>query len=247
MPAPDLVLTTSWDDGYPADIRLGEVLQKYGVNGTFYIPRRNCEGRSVMASRDIYELAQSFEIGCHTVDHVVLTTLDRGSAEHQIRDSKAWMEDIIGRPAAGFCYPRGKFDATTKAMTEGAGFSYARTVKNFCLNAGADQFEMPTTIQFFPHPRTAYLKNLIGGGIDSTRLRLFLKAAATGSLLPRIKHLVDSWALSGGVFHLWGHSWEIEERSLWAELELTLKYISESCRTARFVENGSVFAAGFVQ
>jgi hypothetical protein len=27
----------------------------------------------------------------------------------------------------------------------------------------------------------------------------------------------------GGVFHLWGHSWEVEQLGLWSELEQILK------------------------
>jgi hypothetical protein len=30
----------------------------------------------------------------------------------------------------------------------------------------------------------------------------------------------------GGVFHLWGHSWEIEEKGQWENLEAVLKTMS---------------------
>jgi len=30
----------------------------------------------------------------------------------------------------------------------------------------------------------------------------------------------------GGIFHLWGHSWEIEEKGCWHELETLFKRIS---------------------
>src|SRR4051794_21779274 len=32
-------ITTSWDDGHPLDIRIAELLAKYDLPGTFYIPR----------------------------------------------------------------------------------------------------------------------------------------------------------------------------------------------------------------
>ena len=31
---------------------------------------------------------------------------------------------------------------------------------------------------------------------------------------------------TGGVFHLWGHSWEIEQFGLWKELETLLKMLA---------------------
>ena len=32
-------ITTSWDDGHPLDLRVAELLTKYGLHGTFYIPK----------------------------------------------------------------------------------------------------------------------------------------------------------------------------------------------------------------
>ena len=48
-----LVVTTSWDDGYPADLRVAELLAKHGVAGTFYVPNRNLEGRPVLSEQEI--------------------------------------------------------------------------------------------------------------------------------------------------------------------------------------------------
>src|SRR5688500_11915407 len=43
------IVTTSWDDGHPLDIRLAEMLARHGVAGTFYVPLRY-EGVPVMDS-----------------------------------------------------------------------------------------------------------------------------------------------------------------------------------------------------
>ena len=39
------IITTSWDDGHPLDFKLAELLNKYNLKGTFYIPRSNAEHR----------------------------------------------------------------------------------------------------------------------------------------------------------------------------------------------------------
>ena len=38
--------------------------------------------------------------------------------------------------------------------------------------------------------------------------------------------MFDRVMVRGGVFHLWGHSWEIENHKDWQRLEAVLKYIS---------------------
>ena len=42
-----LIVTTSWDDGSRLDLKLAELLEKYGISGTFYVPKTedDSEGR----------------------------------------------------------------------------------------------------------------------------------------------------------------------------------------------------------
>src|SRR5579885_3370187 len=91
-----LLVTTSWDDGHPSDLRIAELLDKHRLKGTFYVPRSNCEGRAVMTCAEIASLAPRFEIGGHTQDHVSLTELDPAAAFEQIQSNKRWLEDVIG-------------------------------------------------------------------------------------------------------------------------------------------------------
>jgi len=43
----EAIVTTSWDDGHPSDLKLVELLRKYDVPATFYIPIDNFERRSM--------------------------------------------------------------------------------------------------------------------------------------------------------------------------------------------------------
>ena len=83
-----LFVTTSWDDGHPADLRVADLLDKHGLNGTFYIPCSNSEGRPVMSSSDVTELARRFEIGGHTQTHISLTQISPSIAANEIRVNK---------------------------------------------------------------------------------------------------------------------------------------------------------------
>ena len=49
-------------------------------------------------------------------------------------------------------------------MVRAAGFRYARTTVNLCFDPGTDPFQMPTTVQFYPHDRSVYLRNFAKAG-----------------------------------------------------------------------------------
>src|SRR5579862_9040726 len=79
-------MTTSWDDGNPLDLRVAEMLAKYGLPGTFYVP---CECEyPVLDDAELRGLASAFEVGAHTVHHVDVTAVRDSIAREEIGDSK---------------------------------------------------------------------------------------------------------------------------------------------------------------
>ncbi|MEO9186674.1 MAG: polysaccharide deacetylase family protein, partial [Kofleriaceae bacterium] len=143
------VFTTSWDDGHPLDLRVAELLATYGFRGTFYVPRRNLEGRAVLSRRELATLGAQFEIGGHSYDHVRLTRVPTAAAAHQVYAIKAALEDELGRSIAGFCYPGGAHDRSVRELVRRAGFRYARTIENLWLAGPIDPFQLPTTLQLY--------------------------------------------------------------------------------------------------
>ena len=237
-----LVVTTSWDDGHPADARLAALLAKYGIAGTFYVPTRNSEGRPVLEKGQIRELAARFEIGGHSTDHVVLTKLSIEQADQQIRENKRWLEDVTSLSVRGFCYVRGRHNSALRDVVEKAGFDYARTGESLHSGIAGDRFELPTTIQLFPHDKVVYLKNLMRGRFTFDRARLFSTALSSATLVERIDRTVDYCRNNGGYFHLWGHSWEIEEWGLWNDLEIVLQRLAEHASSTEFLTNHQVYS-----
>jgi hypothetical protein len=49
---------------------------------------------------------------------------------------------------------------------------------------------------------------------------------------------------SGGVFHAWGHSWEIEEMGEWQNLERVFALLAQMRKHAVFTDNTSLSEAG---
>lgn len=235
-----LYVTTSWDDGYPSDLRLADLLDKHGAHGTFYVPNRNSEGRPVLNSADIRRIGQRFEIGGHTLDHVVLTKLPPARAHEQVVGNKHAMEDLLGRELRIFAYVRGRYDDTVIDIVKKTGFRFARTVKNLASHPGDDPFRIPTTTQFFAHTLATGLRNFVSGGATIRRAAVLSRIVGTPHLANRCTRAADTCARSGGYFHLWGHSWELDQHDLWDELDRLLSSLRD--RNVLFVSNSDWYA-----
>ncbi len=222
------LFTSSWDDGHPLDARLAELLQLHGFKATFFVPMSNREGRPVMSGSQMRNLlGKGFEIGSHTLDHCYLTTLDDATAQNQIIQGKRQLEQTLGTQVRGFCYPGGKYADRHIKMVRAAGFEYARTTKNLHTDILQDAYEMPVGFQCYPHSSAVYLRNFVRYGDWRRRTRMLPLALYRGDLLGRLRGALDEACLRGGVFHLWGHSWEFDQFDGWRLLEEFLGYASE--------------------
>ncbi len=218
-------ITTSWDDGSRLDLRLADLLDRYGVKGTFYVARNYMADR--MSEPEIRELGQRHEIGSHTVNHPVLTEIDPTTLHNELADSRAWLESVLGTQVTSFCYPRGKYNAEVRNCVEQVGYEMARTVERYTFDQGTDPLAVPTTINVYPFPLrpSAYLRPRFDPIKEIfphlPRLGLPLTALKRWSTLAIA--LLDRAASLGGVFHLWGHSHELDRYGMWEELETVLK------------------------
>jgi len=43
-----MIVFTSCDDGYPADMKIADLLDRHGLKGTFFVCIENSEGRPVL-------------------------------------------------------------------------------------------------------------------------------------------------------------------------------------------------------
>ncbi|HVS88351.1 MAG TPA: glycosyltransferase [Candidatus Acidoferrum sp.] len=237
-------ITTSWDDGHPLDLRIAELLAKHGLRGTFYVPLENT--RSTLSPVQIRELSSAFEIGAHTVHHLVLTTLTSDRARAEIVQSKAQLEEITGKPCKVFCFPKGRYANAHVEMLAEAGFTGARTVELLSFNrprAERGIAIMPTTLQACPNPTFTYVRNAAKRFRFKALWSLLLHSHGTDWAATAVA-LLDHAQQSGGVFHLWGHSWEIEEYQQWRALDRVLAALAEYNRPATYVANSELCANG---
>ncbi len=122
------------------------------------------------------------------------------------------------RTISSFCYPCGRYDTSHPALVERAGFTCARTVRRFDTDPPRRPLEAGTTAHTYRH--------LMDGPAIT---RLFGTSA-----LPELFCNWDSLACAlfdkvverGGVFHLWGHSAELEAHHDWSRLERVLAHVA---------------------
>lgn len=98
-----------------------------------------------MALDEIKTLAQAelVGIGAHTVTHPALSGLGVDAQRHEVRQSKAHLEEVIGRPVIAFSYPHGSYTRDTVDVVRQAGFSCAGTSCASVVTKGTDPFQLP--------------------------------------------------------------------------------------------------------
>ncbi|HUC01829.1 MAG TPA: polysaccharide deacetylase family protein [Candidatus Paceibacterota bacterium] len=214
----DTIVTTSWDDGHILDMKLSDLLSRYGLPATFYIAPENREiaASERLSKAAVRSLSERFEIGAHTMTHPRLSRIDDASANAEIATSKSVLEDWTGKPVSAFCYPGGDFTPAHEAMVKDAGFAVARTVKRFSFGGG-DRFAMPTTVHAYRHWSDVSAIAAFSGIKNFLRNYLHWDDLAIA--------LFEHARKNGGTFHLWGHSWEIEKNGDWNRLERVFRHI----------------------
>ena len=217
-------ITTSWDDGHRLDLRLATLLEKYDLLGTFYIARDYLPER--LTESEITQLAQRHEIGGHTITHPRLLDITLDDARYEITESKRWLENLIKQPVTAFCYPRGQHNDAVRKIVSEAGYEVARTAEQYTFSATYPPLEMPTTVHVYPFPFRpvnsirAYFEPIQRAlpYIRPLRIPLFALRSWTSLAVA----LLERAAETGRVWHLWGHSWEIERYQMWDALEQVL-------------------------
>lgn len=219
--------TTSWDDGSIYDLKLAELLTRYNIKGTFYIPIRNRERQDNITSNEIREIATRFEIGGHTQSHVILTEVSDEIARQEIEDGKKELENILGKKTEAFCFPRGKYNKKHLEMAKYSGFLFARTTGYLRINNLLEKEKglMHTTLQFYPH-RFLNLCISTFKRVDREGFPLLLKHYR-GDYFDFLNSILTHIIRHGGVLHLWGHSWELEKYHLWNNLEDFFKQLND--------------------
>lgn len=222
------MVVTSWDDGDLHDLKIAEMLGEAGLAATFYVPVCGLPGNRSLLPKDLEDLVSAgFEIGAHTMTHAILPDLHGKSLWYEVSECKQSLEYVTGQEVRMFCYPRGRYNQEVLEVVRKAGYCGARTTGMLSRRGSFNAFEMPTTLQAYPHESYTYYKNL-GKRWDLPGLYgYFSELRQLRNWVDLGKKLFDQAFEMGGVWHLYGHSWEIEELNLWNDLRRMFDYVRE--------------------
>lgn len=202
------VLTLSYDDGVVQDIRLVEILDKYGLKGTFnintgmYLPeeteREKFRGRMKLSEAKELFKNSGHEVAVHSLTHPYLEKLDSAEIIYEISEDRKSIESQYGTIAMGMAYPFGTYTNKVISVLEKCNIAYSRTIQS------THKFDFPENwLLLHPtcHHNDPKLKGLI-------------------------KHFVEVPNPFGyaEMFYLWGHSYEFDCDDNWNVIEEFAEY-----------------------
>jgi peptidoglycan/xylan/chitin deacetylase (PgdA/CDA1 family) len=165
----DHTVGLSFDDGYSDVVEHAlPVLQRFGFTATVFLPTGVIDGTTgfswyrqkprVLAWTDVVDLDRSgvIRFEAHTVTHPNLLVLNEDAAFREIADSRAALEDRLGRAVTCFSYPAGLFDRRERDLVAKAGFKLAVT----CEPGVNDTVTDPLLLRRIPVDRRDRLRDL---------------------------------------------------------------------------------------
>lgn len=209
-------VTFSFDDGVVQDVRLIELLNKYGLKATFNLNSELLGKGGMLQIRDtkichyclrpedVKSTYEGHEIAAHTLTHPNLTTLNKDEIIHQVEQDRINLSSLCGYEVVGMAYPCGGVnnnDEVAQIIKENTGIKYCRTIES------NKSFDIQKNLyRFNPSMYFIYQDELIEMG----------------------KKFIDSTPDSPQIFYIWGHSYEADFKSeFYFKLEEFFKLISQ--------------------
>ena len=209
-------VTFSYDDGVTQDIRMIELLDKYGMKGTFnlnseYLGLESSGGmvfdkfvyRHKVKPEDVKEVYKNHEVAVHTLTHPRLPEIeDEAEIIRQVEQDRLNLEKYSGGEVIGMAYPCGGVnndDRVAEIIKNNTGVKYSRTI---------------TSTYGFDLQDNLYRFNPTVHHIEKDKVfELAEKFLALETDKPQL-------------FYIWGHTYEFDGLDNWDEVEELLKMLS---------------------
>lgn len=201
-------VTLSYDDGVAQDIRLIELLDRYGLRATFNLNPDRQRAEDVFSKppitvrhltmKELPGVYAHHEVAGHTCSHLHLEQAGEAAVREEIARCRDMLAQCFGREIAGMAYPYGTYTDRVVEIAREEGMRYART----CIQT--ERFDVPTDLMRLP-----------------TTCR-----HANPRLLELARAFVDSEPDTPQLFYLWGHSYEFDQFDAWPLIEEFCRIVS---------------------
>ena len=137
-------ITFSFDDAVTQDIRVIEILNKYGLKGTFnlnsgflgLIGSLDAGGGVIVShnkvkASEVKTVYAGHEVAVHTLTHPLLPSLDEETIIRQVELDRKNLSELCGYPVIGMAYPCGgtnNDERVAKIIGENTPIRYSRTI-----------------------------------------------------------------------------------------------------------------------
>ena len=200
----DKAMTLSYDDAVIYDERLIQIMQKYGLKGTFNV-NGGCFARNArrMDEETAVRLYQNsgMEVAMHGFKHLTLTACNNAEIMNEFYQDKVELEKLFGVVMRGGAYAFGAYNDESVRVLQSLGVSYFRTVKS------THSFDIPTDwLQLNP---TCHHKDNI----------MELLAEFVGETEKRIPFQSKIEKRKAKLFYMFGHSFEFNDDNNWELIE----------------------------
>lgn len=208
-------ITFSYDDGVIQDIRLIELLNKYGLKCTFNLNSELLGCRGVLCAygqriahykihpEDVKHIYEGHEIAVHTLTHPNLTQCDDKEVVRQVETDRLNLSELVGYEVVGMAYPCGGVnndDRVADIIKKNTGVKYSRTITS------NDSFDLQE---------------------NRYRFNPTIKHLDFDAMMELGRNFVKLQTETPKVFYIWGHSYEMDlGADYWVKLEEFFKLIS---------------------
>lgn len=113
-----------FDDGWAGIYEVRDDFVKMKIFPTIFIAVDLIGKEGYLTIEHIKELKSlGFHFKAHTWSHQDLTTFDDKGLEHELKDSKQWLEEKFNHPFDAICFPMGRFSPLVKKKSLEFGYT----------------------------------------------------------------------------------------------------------------------------
>ena len=121
-----------WKTGYPRhqDLKkfLNKVMLKLLRDKVHYEPKREYQDRQALNLMEIEALLPYVDFGSHTKFHPILTMCAEDKCINEIKESKEYLELLLGKPIVHFAYTDGSYSTREEKFAISCGYKSIRTL-----------------------------------------------------------------------------------------------------------------------
>jgi peptidoglycan/xylan/chitin deacetylase (PgdA/CDA1 family)/glycosyltransferase involved in cell wall biosynthesis len=167
---PDWPVVLTFDDGYKGTYRRAiPLLKEHGFRAVFYVMSGDDENRKnewdpideesdLISTEEMCALRDfGMEIGAHSLSHRKLSELADDELHMEVRESKRFLENLLGREVISFAYPFGNLCERSKASVKSHGYRFGVATDSGGLTLASDPFQI-FRANIFPHDSSFSLR-----------------------------------------------------------------------------------------